>query len=235
MNKSMVLEIRSVVKEYPTPAGNVKALDGISFTAEKAELVAVIGESGSGKSTLLNLISGIDVSTKGNVLVNGEDVNSFKEKDRNRWRGKNVGIIFQFFQLIPTLTIKENILLPMDFCNIIEKQKRSDRAIKLLDDFGISSHANKFPFELSGGQQQRVAIARSLANDPALITADEPTGNLDSKNSDAVFGLFRDLQKSGKTIIMVTHNKELAEKCDRIIQMQDGKIIADGKTTRGTK
>ena len=216
-------------------AGNVKALDGVSFFAEKAELVAVIGESGSGKSTLLNLISGIDVSTNGSVLVNGEDVASFKEKDRNRWRGKNVGIIFQFFQLIPTLTIKENILLPMDFCNIIDKRKRSDRAKKLLDDFGISAHAEKFPFELSGGQQQRVAIARSLANDPALIAADEPTGNLDSKNSDTVGELFRSLQKSGKTIIVVTHNQELAEKCDRIIQMHDGKIIADRKKARGTK
>jgi putative ABC transport system ATP-binding protein len=235
MITSNVLEIRNVVKEYPTLAGNVKALDGVSFIAEKAELVAVIGESGSGKSTLLNLISGIDVSTKGSVFVNGEDINSFKEKDRNRWRGKNVGIIFQFFQLIPTLSIKENILLPMDFCNIIEKQKRSDRARKLLDDFGISAQANKFPFELSGGQQQRVAIARSLANDPDLITADEPTGNLDSKNADAVFELFRSLQKSGKTTIMVTHNKELAEKCDRIIQLHDGKIIADRKMNRGTK
>jgi putative ABC transport system ATP-binding protein len=235
MSKSNVLEIREVVKEYPTLAGNVKALDGVSFFAEKAELVAVIGESGSGKSTLLNLISGIDVSTCGNVLVNGEDIASFKEKDRNRWRGKNVGIIFQFFQLIPTLTVKENILLPMDFCNIIDKRKRSDRAKKLLDDFGISAHADKFPFELSGGQQQRVAIARSLANDPALITADEPTGNLDSKNSDAVFELFRSLQKSGKTIIMVTHNMELAEKCDRIIQLQDGKIISDRNTNRGAK
>lgn len=233
MNGSNVLEIRNVVKEYSTPAGSFKALSGLSFAAGKSELIAIIGESGSGKSTLLNVITGIDLPSSGIVLVNGEDVSCFKEKDRNRWRGKNVGIIFQFFQLIPTLTVRENILLPMDFCAIIPKRDRLSRAEALLHDFGILEQADKYPFEMSGGQQQRAAIARALANNPPLIAADEPTGNLDTKSSESVFGHFRNLQQSGKTIVMVTHNKELAEKCDRVIHIQDGMILSDRKTDRG--
>ena len=233
MNESNVLEIRNVVKEYPTPAGSVNALAGLSFTAGHSELIAIIGESGSGKSTLLNVITGIDLPSSGTVMVNGEEVASFNEKERNRWRGKNVGIIFQFFQLIPTLTVRENILLPMDLCAIIPKKERLARATALLNDFGIQEQAEKFPFEMSGGQQQRAAIARALANNPALIAADEPTGNLDTKNSESVFAHFRKLQQSGKTIVMVTHNKELAEKCDRVIHIQDGMILSDRKTERG--
>ncbi|HMA64969.1 MAG: ABC transporter ATP-binding protein [Fibrobacterota bacterium] len=234
MKTTNVLEIRNAVKEYQTPAGSVQALADVSFAAGTGELIAIIGESGSGKSTLLNLINGIDIPSVGDIFVNGENVSSYKEKDRNRWRGKNVGIIFQFFQLIPTLTVCENLVLPMDFCSLIPKKDRQKRARSLLSDFDILSQADKFPFEMSGGQQQRVAIARALANNPSLITADEPTGNLDTKNSVAVFELFRTLQQSGKTIIMVTHNKELADKCDRIIHLQDGKILSD-RITNGSK
>jgi putative ABC transport system ATP-binding protein len=233
MKSENVLEIKTVVKEYPTPAGIVRALSDVNFTAGKGELIAIIGESGSGKSTLLNLISGIDVPTIGDVIVNKENISTLQEKDRNRWRGKNVGIIFQFFQLIPSLTVRENILLPMDFCSIIPKRDRLKRAEFLLRDFGILTHADKFPFEMSGGQQQRVAIARALANDPSIITADEPTGNLDTKNSVVVLDLFRNLQQCGKTIVMVTHNKDLAEKCDRIIHIQDGMILCDRRTAGG--
>jgi putative ABC transport system ATP-binding protein len=233
MKSEHVLEIKNVVKEYPTPAGMVRALSDVNFTTGKGELIAIIGESGSGKSTLLNLISGIDIPTIGDVLVNQQNISTLREKDRNRWRGKNVGIVFQFFQLIPSLTVRENILLPMDFCSIIPKRDRLKRAESLLRDFGIVTQADKYPFEMSGGQQQRVAIARALANDPSLITADEPTGNLDSKNSFAVLDLFRNLQKTGKTIIIVTHNKELSEKCDRIIHIQDGMILSDRRTVGG--
>jgi putative ABC transport system ATP-binding protein len=233
MKSDNVLEIKNVVKEYPTPAGIVRALSNVNFTAGRGELIAIIGESGSGKSTLLNLISGIDVPTIGEVIVNKENITTLREKDRNRWRGKNVGIIFQFFQLIPSLTVRENILLPMDFCSIIPKRDRLKRAEFLLRDFGILTQADKFPFEMSGGQQQRVAIARALANDPSIITADEPTGNLDTKNSVIVLDLFRNLQQCGKTIVMVTHNKDLAEKCDRIIHIQDGMILSDKRTVGG--
>ena len=226
MNK-LVLEVQNMVKEFNTPAGSFKALADVTFQAKKGEFIAITGESGSGKSTLLNLISGIDVPTTGIVKVNDDPINEKDEEGRNRWRGKNVGIVFKFFQLIPTLTILENILLPMDFCNIIPRKDSVNRAKKLLKEFGISEQADKYPFELSGGQQQRAAISRSLANNPSLIAADEPTGNLDSKTSETVFGLFKSLQAEGKTIIMVTHNLDMAKHCDRTIQLQDGKIVSD--------
>jgi putative ABC transport system ATP-binding protein len=224
-----ILEVRNLFKVYAMPAGKFTALSGVSFGAAKGELIAITGESGSGKSTLLNLISGIDVPTTGDVMLNGSLINKLSEESRNQWRGKYVGIVFQFYQLIPTLTILENILLPMDFCNCIPKKERVGRAKHLLNEFEIFAQANKFPFEMSGGQQQRAAIARALANDPALIAADEPTGNLDSQTSEKVFVLFKALQAEGKTIIMVTHNSDLAAQCGRTIRIQDGKIITDSQ------
>ena len=222
-----ILEVQNLAKEYTTAAGNFKALSNVNFKAQKGEMIAITGESGSGKSTLLNVISGIDTPTQGNILVQGEPVNHLDEEARNLWRGRNIGIVFQFFQLIPTLTIRENILLPMDFCSIIPKKDRIARVDSLLKDFGILDQGNKFPFEMSGGQQQRAAIARSLANNPAIIAADEPTGNLDSKTSELVFQLLKKLQSEGKTILMVTHNNDLAKNCGRIIRVQDGLIVSD--------
>ncbi|MBN1983199.1 MAG: ABC transporter ATP-binding protein [Chitinivibrionales bacterium] len=231
-NKELLIVVTSVMKQYHCAAGCFSALNDISFSVARGELIAVTGESGSGKSTLLNLLCGIDSPTAGSVTINGTHVSHLTQEQRNRWRGGNVGIVFQFFQLIPTLTIRENILLPMDFCAIIEKKRRAQRADHLLDRFSLSDHAGKYPFELSGGQQQRVAVARSLANDPPFIVADEPTGNLDSRNAESVFALLATLKQEGKTVIMVTHNHALAQRCDRIICLHDGSMCAAADTDR---
>jgi putative ABC transport system ATP-binding protein len=188
--------------------------------------VAVVGKSGSGKSTLSNMVTGIDRPSSGEVHIAGTAVHRLSEGEIAVWRGRTVGVVFQFFQLLPTLTVLENVMLPMDFCNTF-KGRRKERALELLDHMEMAEHAGKLPTALSGGQQQRVAIARSLANDPQLIVADEPTGNLDSRTADAVFHLFENLVREGKTIVMVTHDDDLARRATRTLTISDGRIVSD--------
>lgn len=221
-----LIELRNVVKIYESAAGKFLALKSIDLQLNEGEFIAVIGKSGSGKSTLINMITGIDRPTSGDVLVGDTAVHTLNEGKMAEWRGRNLGVIFQFFQLLPTLTVIENIMLPMDFCNMYTRKGRYERAMYLLDLVEMTEHADKLPSATSGGQQQRVAIARALANDPPILVADEPTGNLDSKTADAIFSLFTDLvQKENKTILMVTHDSDLAERVTRTIVIADGEIV----------
>jgi len=220
-----LIHLRGVEKTYRTAAGGFTALRGIDLEVDPGEFVAVIGKSGSGKSTLINMITGIDRPTLGEVWVNGTGVHKLNEGQLAAWRGRSVGLIFQFFQLLPTLTVVENVLLPMDFCNMYERKERPDRAMHLLEQMELADQAHKMPATLSGGQQQRVAIARALANDPPIVVADEPTGNLDSKTATSVFALFERLVSEGKTILMVTHDRDLAERVSRTVIISDGEII----------
>src|SRR6188768_1095881 len=210
----ILIELRQVTKSFPLPSGTFQALQNVSINIQKGQLVAITGKSGSGKSTLLNIIAGIDKPTAGAVSVNGVHVEKLSESALATWRGKNVGVVFQFFQLLPTLTILENIMLPMDFCNSYPKRERRERALALLEQVDIKEQADKLPSTLSGGQQQRAAIARALANDPPLIFADEPTGNLDSATSSRVLELLTGLARAGRTVLMVTHDREIARFVD---------------------
>ncbi len=219
-----LIELRSVVKTFATPAGTFTALKNIDLQVDRGEFVAVIGKSGSGKSTLINMITGIDRPTSGEVWVGGTPVHALRESKMAPWRGRNIGVVFQFFQLLPTLTLLENVMLPMDFCGTYGGQ-RVERAMQLLDMVDMTSQAYKLPSEVSGGQQQRVAIARALANDPPILVADEPTGNLDSKTAESVFRLFENLADSGKTILMVTHDQDLAQRVMRAVVVADGEVI----------
>jgi putative ABC transport system ATP-binding protein len=222
--KKFLIELNQVTKGYPVPSGVFNALKDVSLCIESSQLVSITGKSGSGKSTLLNIITGIDKPTQGSVLINGVRVDKLSETGLASWRGKNVGVVFQFFQLLPTLTILENVMLPMDFCNTYPKKERKERALALLEKVNIQEQADKFPSKLSGGQQQRVAIARALANDPPLIVADEPTGNLDSQTATSIFELFASLAKSGKTVIVVTHEREFSSYFEQTISIVDGTI-----------
>ena len=219
-----IIHLRGVTKTFESGAGTFTALRGIDLQVKPGEFVTVVGKSGSGKSTLLNMITGIDRPTSGEVVVNGTAIYQLSEGQVAVWRGRNVGLVFQFFQLIPTLTAIENVMLPMDFCNMYSDGERQRRAGYLLELVGIAEQADKLPFALSGGEQQRVAIARALANDPPLVIADEPTGNLDSKTAAIVFGLFQDLVQQGKTVLMLTHDKELARAVPYKIEIADGRI-----------
>jgi ABC-type lipoprotein export system ATPase subunit len=220
-----LIELRNVVKNYKTAVGDFPALKGIDLEMNAGEFVSVIGKSGSGKTTLINMIAGIDRPTSGEVWVNGTAVHELNENQMARWRGKNLGIVFQFFQLLPMLSLVENIMLPMDFCNTFPQKEREERALHLLDQMELVDHAYKLPSAISGGQQQRVAIARALANDPPLILADEPTGNLDSKTAETVFEMFNKLVSEGKTIIIVTHDSALAKRAERTALIADGEIV----------
>ncbi len=222
-----LIELCSVVKSYQTAAGEFTALRGVTLQVDRGEFVAVVGKSGSGKSTLINMITGIDRPSSGTVLVGDTAVHTLSEGQMAVWRGKHVGVIFQFFQLLPTLTILENVMLPMDFCNIYPAKQRPERAMALLEEVGMTEHADKLPAATSGGQQQRVAIARALANDPDIVVADEPTGNLDSRTAEAVFQLFKRLVDEGKTILMVTHDEDLAHQAGRTVTIADGHIVGD--------
>ncbi len=224
-----LIDLQEVVKAYITPVGDFIALDGVDLQVGKGEFVAVVGKSGSGKSTLINMITGIDKPTSGAVFIGQTAVHTLKEGPMAEWRGRNVGVIFQFFQLLPMLSCVENIMLPMDFCNLYSQKERQERALHLLEQVEMVDHAYKLPSEVSGGQQQRVAIARALATDPPILTADEPTGNLDSKTADAIFDLFMSLIDGGKTIIMVTHDSELASRVTRTITIADGLIVDEVK------
>lgn len=222
---SHLIDLRSVVKVYHTDAGDFPALRGVNLTVGAGEFVAVIGKSGSGKSTLINMITGIDHPSSGEVIVDGTPVHTLAEGPMAQWRGKSLGIVFQFFQLLPTLTVIENVMLPMDFCNVWHPRERQDRAMHLLELVDIAEHAHKLPTAISGGQQQRAAIARALANDPPIIVADEPTGNLDSRTALQVFELFGRLVDEGKTILMVTHDDDLARRVTRTVVIADGEIV----------
>ncbi len=220
-----LIALRDLVKVYHTPAGDFPALKGINLTIGRGEFVAVVGKSGSGKTTMINMLTGIDRPTEGEVLVEGTAINRLNESKMSRWRGRNLGVVFQFFQLLPTLTIAENVKLPMDLCQTYPLGERDERARHLLGLVGIAEHADKLPAEISGGQQQRAAIARAMANDPPIIAADEPTGNLDSKTADAILRLFQDLVDRGKTLLMVTHDNDLAARATRIVELADGEIV----------
>src|SRR6188474_1009462 len=225
VNGHSIIDLRDVNKSYKTAVGDYPALKSIDLQINAGEFVSIIGKSGSGKSTLLNMITGIDRPTNGEVFVNGTAVHEMGENKMARWRGNNLGIVFQFFQLLPIISVIENIMLPMDFCRTYPMNERRGRAMQLLELVELADHAHKLPTALSGGQQQRVAIARALANDPPIIIADEPTGNLDSKTAESVFALFNDLVAQGKTIIIVTHDSGLAKRTHRTALIADGEIV----------
>jgi len=224
-----------VVKTYETGAGDVAVLEDITLQVQPGEYVSVVGPSGSGKSTLLNMITGIDRPTGGEVSVGGEAVHELSENQLARWRGRNVGVIFQFFQLLPTLTVLENVMLPMDFCDVYRRRERKERALHMLEQVGIAEHAHKLPSGLSGGEQQRAAIARALVNDPPLVVADEPTGNLDTATAAEVFALFEGLVAQGKTLIVVTHDRSLSARTKRVLHLLDGRLHRDENNGEWTR
>ncbi len=233
-NGRALIDLQDVVKTYQTGAGGVTVLKDITLKVHPGELVGVVGPSGSGKSTLLNMITGIDRPTSGEVFVGDEAVHGLSENELARWRGRTVGVIFQFFQLLPTLTILENVMLPMDFCKVYKRRERKDRAMQLLEQVSIADQAHKLPSTLSGGQQQRAAIARALANDPPIIVADEPTGNLDTVTANEMFNLFEGLvEQQDKTMMIVTHDRSLSSRMGRVIHLLDGNLHRDENNGNG--
>ncbi len=223
------ISITGLVKEFRTAAGPFRALKGVDLTIAPGEFVGVVGKSGAGKTTLTNMITGVDRLTSGTVCVDGVDVHAMSENALARWRGQTVGVIFQSFQLMPTLSLLDNVLLPVDFCGRYNGRGTVERALNLLDSVGLSEHVHKHPSAISGGQQQRVAIARALANDPPILVADEPTGRLDSITAEAVFAVFEELVRQGKTILMVTHDRALANRMHRVVELTDGEITGEWK------
>ena len=224
-----LVRLDNVVKTYRTQAGDFDALRGITLSIAQGQFVGIAGKSGAGKSTLVNMISGIDQLTSGQVWVESTPVHRLDERQIAPWRGRNVGIVYQSFELMPTLSLLDNVLLPMDFCGRFQRQQSIDRALALLDQVGLADHVHKPPSKISGGQQQRVAIARALANDPPLIVADEPTGNLDTATAQDIFSLFESLVAQGKTIVMVTHDQSLARRTSRTIWLADGQIVDEAR------
>ncbi len=220
------VELRGVTKVFPAAGGRFTALSDVDLRLSRGELAAVVGKSGSGKSTLLNLVAGIDRPSAGEIRVGETCVHELDESELAAWRGRNVGVVFQFFQLLPTLTVLENTTMPMDFCGTLRPAQARVRAMELLESVGIADQAAKFPSALSGGQQQRAAIARALANDPALVVADEPTGNLDSHTAQAVLDLLASLARAGRTVLMVTHERDVARIADRVVTLSDGEILS---------
>jgi putative ABC transport system ATP-binding protein len=221
----IMIKLQDVSKRYDTTAGAFTALRNVDLEVEPGEFIAVVGRSGSGKSTLLNVIGGIDRVSSGSVSIGGASIGTFTESRLAVWRGRTIGFVFQFFQLLPTLTAVENVMLPMDFCGAVPARSRRKRALELLDRFGVAAQENKLPASLSGGEQQRVAIARALANDPSVVLADEPTGNLDSGNAASVLDLFRALATNGTTVMIATHDREVARVMDRAIELADGALV----------
>ncbi len=221
-----LVRLRQVSKDYPTPAGPFSALRNVNLEIWPGEFVAVIGKSGAGKTTLVNMITGVDHATSGEVLVGGACLGKMNETQLSQWRGRNVGVIYQSFYLLPGLSLLDNVMLPMDFCGLYRKQQSRERATDLLRQVGLEGHERKKPSEISGGQQQRVAIARALSNDPAIIMADEPTGRLNSLTAEAIFSIFEELVRQGKTILMVTHDQGLARRVSRTLQIVDGEVTA---------
>jgi putative ABC transport system ATP-binding protein len=222
-----LVDLRQVVKTYVSAAGTFTALKGVDLRVKLGEFLSIVGKSGSGKSTLINMLTGIDRPTSGEIWVDHTAVHTLSEEQIALWRGRTIGVIFQFFQLLPTLTAVENVMLPMDYVGQLSRAERIARALHLLDLVGMADVAHELPASLSGGQQQSVAIARALANDPPIITADEPTGNLDSKTTERVYGLFENLVAAGKTILMVTHDNDLAACAQRTVVLADGQVVQD--------
>ena len=219
-----MISLQQVTKTYETPAGKFSALKNVDLEIHPGQFVGVVGKSGSGKSTLLNMVAGIDRPSSGSVAVAGTQIHGLSENKLAAWRGRNIGFVFQFFQLLPTLTAAENVMLPMDFCKSVPFRERRKRALALLERVSVGAQADKLPATLSGGEQQRVAIARALANEPPLVLADEPTGNLDSVTATAILDLFRDMANQGTTVVIATHEADIARVIDRRIEISDGKI-----------
>jgi putative ABC transport system ATP-binding protein len=228
---AVLIDLQQVTKTYKTAAGGVMVLKDITLQVQSGEFVGVVGPSGSGKSTLLNIITGVDRPTSGEVHVGGQAIHQLSENRLARWRGRNVGVVFQFFQLLPTLSILENVMLPMDFCRFRRRRARKEWAMRLLKRVGIAEHANKLPNALSGGEQQRAAIARAMANDPLIVVADEPTGNLDTAAANEVFALFAGLTEQGKTLVVVTHDFRAASHANRVFALRDGRIRGETHLT----
>jgi len=220
-----LIDLKQVVKTYESAAGSFTALKGINLQIDTGEFRSIVGKSGSGKSTLINVITGIDRPTSGQVMIENTAVHTLNEEQIAVWRGRTIGVIFQFFQLLPTLTAVENVMLPMDYCQVHPPNERPARAMALLEQVDMADYAHELPSALSGGQQQSIAIARALATDPPILTADEPTGNLDSRTAEVVFHLFENLVASGKTILMVTHDNDLAARAQTTLVIADGEIV----------
>ena len=230
-----MIDMHGIVKTFKNAAGDVTVLKGIDLTVYRGEFVSLVGKSGSGKSTLLNMITGIDHPTQGQMVIGGTDIyTGVTESQRSRWRGRNLGIVFQFFQLLPMLTLLENVMLSMDFAEMYEFDERPERAKQMLKLVGLETFANNLPALVSTGQQQLAAIARALACDPPLLVADEPTGNLDSKSADIIIDLFEELSRSGKTVLMVTHDPSLTTRTTRNLTIADGVIVGDSRKEIGT-
>jgi len=229
-NNQPIIEINDVVKRFPAGDTEIAILKGISLHIQRGEFVSIVGPSGNGKSTLLNMITGIDRPSEGDIIVTGRQIHKMSEDKLAAWRGEHVGIIFQFFQMLPSLSLLDNVILPMDLANKYRPHERKPRAMYLLETVGLADQMHKLPSMVSGGEQQRAAIARALANDPDLLVADEPTGNLDSRTSRDVFDLFAQVVNQGKTLLMVTHDKELAQRVPRIVEILDGRITRDERT-----
>ena len=228
-----IIDMRNIVKRFPVGNDEITVLHGVSFDVQPGEFVSIVGPSGNGKSTLLNMVTGIDRPSDGEVIVTGKPVHSMTENQLAKWRGQQVGIIFQFFQMLPSLSLVQNVTLPMEFARKFTRAERRDRAMGLLDMVGLADQANKLPSMVSGGQQQRAAIARALATDPPLLVADEPTGNLDAKTAGQVFDLFMKLvEEQGKTMLMVTHDAELADRIPRKIEIVNGNIATDTRQSK---
>lgn len=219
-----LIRLIRVTKDYLTPTGPFRALRNVEIEVFSREFVAIVGKSGAGKTTLINMITGVDHPTGGEVKVGDVDIHSLSENRLSLWRGKNLGIIYQSFHLLPGLSLLGNIMLPMDFCHLYRGRQSREHALELLRQVGLEAHARKLPSEISGGEQQRVAIARALANDPPVIVADEPTGRLDSQTAESIFNIFQHLVHRGKTIVMVTHDQGLASRVSRTLKISDGEV-----------
>jgi len=227
-NREAMIDVRNLVKTYYTGGKPFNALRSVNFSVSANEYVGVIGKSGAGKTTLINMLSGVDQITNGEVYVNGTAVHELGDDQLALWRGLNLGVVFQSFHLLPMLSLLDNITLAMDFCGTYRHGKSEKRAMALLDSVELADHARKLPAQISGGEKQRVAIARALANDPAIIMADEPTGRLDSATSETIFRIFDNLIARGKTIVMVSHDRTLADRVNRVLNIEDGQIISNG-------
>jgi putative ABC transport system ATP-binding protein len=232
MNQEPLIQLKRLVKRYEGLAGAVVALKGLDLRVRRGEFLAVVGKSGAGKTTLVNMIAGLDSSTSGEIWVDGTPVHRLSLEHAARWRGKTVGVVFQTFELLPTLTVLQNVTLPMDFAGQYTVRQRRRRAMGLLEQVEIAEHAHKPPSGLSGGQQQRAAIARALANDPPLLLADEPTGSLDSATADAVLRVFERLVDQGKAIVLVTHDDDIARRATRVVTLADGEIVRQASSVK---
>ncbi len=235
-SKKTIVELKHIVKSFPVGDDDITILHDISLDIQQGEFVSIVGPSGNGKSTLLNMVTGIDRPSGGEVIVTGRPVHAMSENELAKWRGQEVGIIFQFFQMLPSLSLLQNVVLPMEFAKKFSRAERRERALELLDMVDLADQANKLPSMVSGGQQQRAAIARALATDPPLLIADEPTGNLDAKTAGQVFDLFMKLiEEQGKTMLMVTHDKELADRIPRKVEIVNGRIAYDSRPQAAIK